>query len=227
MHSALLRSGVSACFVILVAACSGSSSSSSGSDGGTSGTSGTSGSSGTSGTSGGTSGSSGTSGTSGTSPAVARVIVSATLARGTSTDAECPDDGKVLAIGTFQPPAPVADGSSTNGGQVAVSCRVATSGTGFDANANVQLTGSSAGALLFNGSPSAAGTSSSGSISLTVQGLTYTSSSCVLTVDATSGQGIAAGRYWANVKCAAATEQATKHVCDIQAQIRVENCAPE
>jgi len=153
--------------------------------------------------------------------------VSAKLAKGTSTEAECPDDGKVLAIGTFQPPAPVADGASANGGQVALSCRVATSGTGFDANANVQLTGSSPGALLFNGSPSASGTSTSGSLSLTVQGFTYASSSCVLTVDSTSGQGIAAGRYWLNVKCASATEQATKHVCDIQAQLRVENCAQE
>jgi len=216
MQSALLRSGVSACFVIVVVACSGSTSSTSG-DAGTAGSSGTSG--GASGTSG------GTSGTSGSNQAVARVILSAKLARGTHSATECPDDGKALTVGTFEPAAPVADGAAVGDGQLSFNCRVATTTGGFDANANVQVTGTNAGGLLFSGSPSTAGASNSGTVSITVQGQTYSASTCVLTSGA--GQGIAAGRYWANLTCTGATSQATQHTCDIEGQIRIENCAAE
>ena len=208
MRTVLVKSGIAALVAALALACSGTSTSSG--DAGAS-----------------SSGASGSSGTSGGTPAVARVTLKATLLKGASSAAECPDDGKSLTIGTFKPPAPVADGASAGTGQVSIGCKVAASGAGFDANANVQLTGSSAAALLLNGTPSTAGLTKTGSVSLTIEGQTYSATTCVLDVDATAGQGIAAGRYWAGFTCARATQQAGPRVCDIQGELRIENCAQE
>ena len=219
MKSKLVRCGIAAAPVVFALACSSKTP-----DPAACGTSGGGGTSGASGTSG-TSGASCTSGTSGSSgnPVVAQAVLDVKLVTG-AHGAACPDGGKGLVIGTFQPPTPVANGAMQGGGLVSVECKVAASGSGFGTSLNIQLSGANGGLLLLSGATSSAGASTTGDLAFTIQGQTYGVKTCVFQVKAAAGQGIAAGRYWTSFTCANVPVVGASDVCDVAGEVRIENC---
>jgi hypothetical protein len=60
---------------------------------------------------------------------------------------------------------------------------------------------------------------------LTQVGETFADSSCTAHFDTTRGEGIAAGRVWAEVDCPNAANPAVQKVCAATMQLRFENCA--
>jgi hypothetical protein len=226
-HVALLALGATA---LLLACSSGSGSTSL--DGGSSGSSGTSGTAGTSGTSG-TSGTAGTSGTSG-GTATSQAIVRAKLVKGAS--GTCSAAGQSIAIGTFSPIGPVKNGDAYPGaGKVELSCSVVPAASGgFSVNVSFDVTnagdaGGVAQGFAMQGARTATGTADGDAlVAIAGPGLDWGSTTCTfdpttVTVGAGAG-GIAAGRYWTTFHCTEARTNGSSQLCDIDGEIRIENC---
>ena len=173
---------------------------------------------------GGTSGSSGSSGSSGGPLATPQAILVAKLVAGSSA-AACPDAGKTITIGAFDPQRPVADDAAEAGGKVNMSCTVIPGAAGFDVNATVELSGAMGGAVTLVGSTTATGSAATATMSFTTQGVTFAGMNCVLDGGVRMSQsGAAAGRYWAGFKCVDAVAPTTERTCNIEGEIRIENC---
>jgi len=168
-------------------------------------------------------GSSGSSGSSG--KAKPQAILNAKLVAGSSA-AACPDAGKTITIGAFEPQRPVADDAPEGGGSVNMFCSVVPLGPGFDVNTTIELTGAMGGAVTLVGSMRADGsTITTATMSFTTQGVTFGSMSCVLDGGIRLAQsGVAAGRYWAGFKCVDAKPSSAQQTCNIEGELRIENC---
>jgi hypothetical protein len=195
---------------------------------GTSGTPGVDASSGSTGNDGSSpaDGSDGSSGSSGSSGKDAGPDAALPRARGivTSALAACPPAGAVVTIGSFMAPAtPVEDGATQGGHGVSVNCLVADNGMGFDVDTTVSV--GSVGVLRVRGAVDPTGASSMATVTLDKLGTgEWVSTTCTLDPNVSPGMsGIADGRYWAGVHCTGASTEG-QPACDIDAQIRVENC---
>jgi hypothetical protein len=178
----------------------------------------------------------GSSGPSGTR-AVPQGIVQAKLVAGASGTCSAP--GQTLALGAFNPPTPVADRADDPRGTVDMFCQVAPLATGFRVNTLIDFSNPGVGAIALVGETSATGmATTSFTVSFRIQNTansSYESSTCVLDPSAVTGGGggIAAGRYWTTFHCtqghainAAGTAHASGE-CDIEGEIRLENCQQE
>lgn len=166
----------------------------------------------------------------GVASAVPRVTFDSAYSPGTHPAADCGKAGTALLIGSFGNPAlgepvrPVADGAMDGDGTVAVSCSVTADGDAFQVNAHAQLTGSKGGAVTLSGRMANVGDQTGISVSITQLGETFADSGCTARFDATLGQGIAAGRVWAQVDCPNAANAAAQRICTAAMQLRFENC---
>jgi hypothetical protein len=173
--------------------------------------------------------SSSTSSTSSTSSggnlAVPQVILGGTIS-------SCADQGPLIQIGSFGTEAsgsqPVPNGQPFGGGQVTLSCTVKPSGTSFDVDASIALTGPSGGSFSLEGTLPATG---DGTIDVVTKwpkaSGEYSGKACKAQFG-TPSEGVATGRLWVELTCPdAAKEGATGSTCAISAQIRIENCAQE
>jgi hypothetical protein len=210
--------------LLMVVACG----SSSNPPAGTSGTPGVDASSGSTGNDGsstadGSDGSSGSSGNDGGGdvdlPPRARAIVTSSLAA-------CTDASAVVTLGSFTAPVTTVEDGSTQGGHgVSVNCIVsANAAMGFDIEATVSI--GTVGSLHLHGSVDATGATTTADVQLNKLGTGEWASTTGCTLDpnvAPGMSGVADGRYWAGVHCAGATIEG-RPACDIDAQIRLENC---
>jgi hypothetical protein len=180
---------------------------------------------------GGTSGSSGTSGTSG-GGATSQAIVQATLVKGAS--GSCTSAGQSIAIGTFSPIGPVKDGDAySNGGKVELSCSVVRAASGgFSINVSFDVSnGGDAGGVAqgfaMSGARTATGAADgSALVGIAGPGLDWASTTCTFEPTKVTGGagGIAAGRYWTTFHCTEARTNGSSQLCDIDGEIRIENC---
>ncbi len=150
----------------------------------------------------------------------ARVILKSALAA-------CASAGAGLAIGDFttMPKRAVDDGATENGHPVSATCTVAAgSGVGpFLVSATITLGG--VGTLTLSSGVDMNGASSAAKISLAEDaGGTWSGMTCTLDPTVDLQAGVAIGRYWAGFKCTQATNAAGP-ACDIQGELRIENCA--
>ena len=190
---------------------------------------------------GGTSGTTQDSGTSGTTQdsgtavtndagAVAQAIVRMTLSKGTT--GTCGAAGQAVAIGTFTPIAPVKPGDADpGGGKVDLSCSVVPAAPGFSVNVSFDVATGGAGSLVkgfaMSGTRTSTGTGDgTATVAFALPNLTFGSTMCTFDPTAVTGGvgGIAAGRYWTTFHCTDASRANSSDLCDIDGEIRVENC---
>ncbi len=150
----------------------------------------------------------------------ARVILKSALAA-------CANAGAGPAIGDFTtvPKRAVDDGTAENGHPVSVTCKVAAgSGVGpFVVSATITLGG--VGTLTLSSGVDINGASSAAKISLAEDAVgTWSGMTCTLDPTVDLAAGVAIGRYWAGFKCTQATNAAGP-ACDLQGEVRIENCA--
>lgn len=160
------------------------------------------------------------------STAVPQAIVTAKL-RAAPTGA-CSQAGQSFMVGGFTPPTPVAKGVSEPRGTVNVICKVTPFSSGFAVDAVVDVADGAGGALSFAGNTTATGTASGNFVGgFHLPGLDYESGACTLDPNAATGGagGIAAGRFWTTFHCAGARTNGSYDLCEIDGEIRLENCA--
>lgn len=229
MVQSLPRGGLATLLIALsISALTGACTAGSGSaslDGGSIGNGGTSGNPGTTeetGTGGTTDG--------GATRAVAQAIVKMTLLTGAT--GTCSVAGQTVAIGSFAPIAPVKAGDADPaGGKVDLSCKVAPAASGFDVNVTFDVSTGGAGSLVkgfaMTGSRTSTGTGGgNASVAFALPGFTFGATTCTFDPAAATGGagGIAAGRYWTAFHCTGASRSNSSDRCDIDGEIRVENC---
>jgi hypothetical protein len=175
-----------------------------------------------------TTGGGGDGGSGGPSTAVPQAIVQAKLAKGAS--GTCLAAGQSIAIGTFSPIAPAKHGDvGPDGAKTELSCKVAPEGSGFAINVSFDV--SNAGAVVqgfaMSGLRTASGTANgSALVGFALPDLDYASTACTFDPTAATGGvgGIAAGRYWTTFHCTDAQRNGSSDLCDIDGEVRVENC---
>jgi hypothetical protein len=156
--------------------------------------------------------------------------VKATLSKGAT--GTCGAAGQTIAIGTFTPIAPVKAGDADpGGGKVDLSCSVVPAGSGFGVNVSFDVANSGSGGLVkgfaMSGSRTSTGTENgSALVGFALPGLSFGSTTCTFDPTAVTGGagGIAAGRYWTTFHCTGASRNNSSDLCDIDGEIRVENC---
>jgi hypothetical protein len=174
--------------------------------------------------------------------ATPRVTFDSQVSPGKHPAAMCGKTGTWFTIGSFgnpqlghmngdpaapliDPVRPVDDGAADQQGSVSISCSVTAEGDGFQVRATAQLTGATGGSVSMVGHVGTTGESPNVTVNLTKQGETFRSTACVVTYDPVAGQAVAAGRIWANVDCADASNDSAQQLCTSHVQIRLENCA--
>jgi hypothetical protein len=176
--------------------------------------------------------------------ATPRVTFEGDVTAGTHPQAGCGKTGGsfLVTIGSFgnpqlghmngdpaapliDPVRPIDDGGSDQQGTVSLSCSVTAEGDGFQVKASAQLTGATGGAVSVFGHVGTTGDSPNVTVNLSKSAETFKSSTCVVTYDTAAGQAVAAGRIWANIDCADASNDQAQQLCSSHVQIRLENCA--
>ncbi|AKU99960.1 hypothetical protein AKJ09_06624 [Labilithrix luteola] len=165
-------------------------------------------------------------------PATPRVTLSADVAKGNFTTAECPDSNPAfLTIGSFGNPAatpaeqvnPIDDGATDQQGVVSVTCSVVPTNDGFTVKATTSLSGATGGAFRVEGFFKPAQDNSNIDISLSHLGTTYAQKNCTASFTEPL-QTVAAGRVWAVVTCDSAAAPSLQRTCKTTTQFRFENC---
>lgn len=161
------------------------------------------------------------------SAAVPQAIVTATL-RAASTGA-CSQAGRSFTVGGFTPPTAVANGATEPRGRVNVSCKVRYFYPGVALDAVVDVADGSVGAVTFAGEVGFAGMASRfvGPVGFHLPGFDYESYACTIDPNVATGGpgGIAVGRIWATFHCDGARAAGSYDLCQIDGEIRFENCA--
>ncbi len=175
--------------------------------------------------------------------AVSRVAFESKVQPGTHKSTECGQTGTWFTIGSFgnpvlgrvnpddpesplkDPVVPIEDGAADQQGTVAVSCSVTPDGDGFRVATNAVLTGATGGSVTIEGRFTKTGEQTGVRVALTKRGVTFAENNCVATFDTSLGHAVAAGRVWAQVKCANAENPGAQQICASEAQFRFENCA--
>jgi hypothetical protein len=143
----------------------------------------------------------------------------------------CPvGGGDTFTIGGGAPYDSVVNNGDTSGGApVTVSCKVASSGGGFDLALNAAK-GTAFGSIQITGHVDGT-TNDQPNINAQFQdNLTMIANlaeqDCVISFpDTAHGQGIAAGRIWGHIDCPHAADSSRGRKCDANADFRFENCS--
>jgi hypothetical protein len=134
----------------------------------------------------------------------------------------CSQAGQTITIGTVTPSTPVANGASEPRGTVEVTCRV----TGVSVEAVVGVAGE---ALSFAGETHVTSTAGHfvGVGGFHLPGFDYESYACTLDPNVATGGpgGIAPGLFWTTFHCSGARRAGSYDLCEIDGEIRLENCA--
>jgi len=178
--------------------------------------------------------------------ATPRITFDSSIAPGTHSVQECPESGTWFTIGAFGNPAlgrvdpanpesplkepvrPVEDGAQdeVQGGTVRISCSVVPAGDAFDVAATAELTGTrNSGFFQVIGKFKKGQTNPDINIVISKAGSSYKQANCTATFNATVGQGVDAGRVWAEVECPNIENASQQRICAGRAQFRFENCA--
>jgi hypothetical protein len=175
------------------------------------------------------------SGTSGSSDAavtgvVPQAIVRATLLTGST--GTCSVAGNSFAIGSFSPITAAKPGDADPaGGTVDLSCSVLPAAASFDVSVTFSVATGGAGSLLkgfsMTGSRTSTGTSDgTATVGFALPKFTFGATDCTFDPGTVTGGvgGIAAGRYWTSFHCTGASRANSSDLCDIDGEVRVENC---
>jgi hypothetical protein len=146
----------------------------------------------------------------------------------TSALAACTDASSVVTLGSFAAPITTVEDGSTQGGLgVSVNCIVSQNAAmGFDIEATVSV--STVGSLHLQGSVDGTGATTTANVQLQKMGTGEWASTtgCTFDPNVSPGvSGVADGRLWVGVHCPAAATEG-KPACDIDAEVRLENCNP-
>ncbi len=121
--------------------------------------------------------------------------------------------------------------TDASGGNVDLSCSVSATGSGFSVNVSFDVAKAGANGLVrgfaMSGARTATGTADGTAlVAFALPSQSYSSTTCTFDPTAVTGGagGIAAGRYWTTFHCTEARTNGSSDICDLDGEIRIENC---